>query len=183
MLLWKWVEDIFTVIIATVAKRKRCFIGWLNVNWSRACHSYLMDFLEIFSSGRYHWDMKILKILASNSNSFIQTFKKWEIDDTGWGVGGAAKYNIFLDNLCLNKPLVLKIPLGVFLSHSFMYYKLDLVKNWAKVLPLFTHNLQLKLDNFSELILSSFCSLIVQYMEFLFEKTFAIFDRLSIKSF
>ena len=42
-----------------------------------------MDFLEIFTSGRYHRDMKILKILASNSKRFrvYGIFKKWQIDD------------------------------------------------------------------------------------------------------
>ena len=34
---------------------------------SGSCHPYLMDFFEIFISGRYHRDMKALKILASNS--------------------------------------------------------------------------------------------------------------------
>ena len=44
---------------------------------------YLMDFLEIFSSGRYHRDMKILKILAPNSKRFrvYGIFKKLQIDD------------------------------------------------------------------------------------------------------
>ena len=63
-----------------------------------------MDFLEIFNSGRYHRDMKILKILASNSKWFRMDgiFKKWQIDyDRGGGVEGVAKYNIFLDNFCL----------------------------------------------------------------------------------
>ena len=42
-----------------------------------------MDFLEIFTSGRYHKDIKILKILASKSKRFrvCDTFKKWQIDD------------------------------------------------------------------------------------------------------
>ena len=42
-----------------------------------------MDILEIFTSGRYHRDMKILKILASNSKWFrvYGIFKKWQIDD------------------------------------------------------------------------------------------------------
>ena len=42
-----------------------------------------MDFLEIFTSGRYHRDMKILKILASNSKRFrvYDIFKKLQIDD------------------------------------------------------------------------------------------------------
>ena len=47
-----------------------------------------MDFLELFPSGRYHRDMKILKILASNSKRFrvYGIVKKWQIDDnTGDG--------------------------------------------------------------------------------------------------
>ena len=36
---------------------------------SRACHTYHMVFLEIFTVGKYHRDMAILKILASNSPS------------------------------------------------------------------------------------------------------------------
>ena len=52
------------------AKRKKCFIGYFHVKSSRACHPYFMDFLEIFTSGKYHRDMKILKILASNSKPF-----------------------------------------------------------------------------------------------------------------
>ena len=43
-----------------------------------------MDFLEIFTSGRYHRDTKILKILlASNSKRFrvYGIFKKLQIDD------------------------------------------------------------------------------------------------------
>ena len=35
-------------------------------------------------------------------------------------------------------------------------------------------------DNISELILLSYSCLIIQYMKFLFGKTFLIFDRLSI---
>ena len=44
-------------------------------------------FLEIFSSVRYHRDMKILKILASDSKWFrvYGIFKKWQIDDGGRG--------------------------------------------------------------------------------------------------
>ena len=38
-----------------------------------------------------------------------------------------------------------------------------------------------KADNFSELALLNYCCLIIQYMEFLFDKIFVIFDRLSIK--
>ena len=39
-----------------------------------------MEFLEIFTSVRYHRDMKILKILASNSMVY-SIFKKLQIDD------------------------------------------------------------------------------------------------------
>ena len=44
---------------------------------------YLIDFLEIFTSGRYHRDMEILKILASNSKQFrvYGILKQLEIDD------------------------------------------------------------------------------------------------------
>ena len=40
-----------------------------------------MDFFEISTSGRYHRDMKALKILASNSKHFriYDTFNKWQI--------------------------------------------------------------------------------------------------------
>ena len=42
-----------------------------------------MDLLEIFTSGRYRRDRKILKILASNSKRFrvYGIFKKLQIDD------------------------------------------------------------------------------------------------------
>ena len=42
-----------------------------------------MDFLKIFTIGRYHRDMKILKVLASNSKQFrvYGIFKKRQIDD------------------------------------------------------------------------------------------------------
>ena len=44
-------------------------------------------FLEIFTSGRYHRDIEILKILASNSKSFrvYDIFKKLQIDDDNGG--------------------------------------------------------------------------------------------------
>ena len=35
---------------------------------SGTCHPYLMDFFEIFTSGRYYRDMKTLKILACNKH-------------------------------------------------------------------------------------------------------------------
>ena len=61
-----------------------------------------MDFLEIFTSGRYHRDLKILKILASNSKQFrvYGMFKNWQIDDDSGG-RQATKYNNLLDNFCL----------------------------------------------------------------------------------
>ena len=42
-----------------------------------------MDVFEIFTSGSYHREMKILKRLASNSKRFrlYDIFKKWQIDD------------------------------------------------------------------------------------------------------
>ena len=59
-----------------------------------------MEFLEIFTSGSYDRDMKILKILASNSKRVrgYGISKKWQIDvirEEG------TKYNKFLDNLYL----------------------------------------------------------------------------------
>ena len=58
-----------------------------------------MDFLEIFISGRYHRDVKILKTLASNFKQVrvYGIFRKRKIDDDR----RAAKYNNFLDNFCL----------------------------------------------------------------------------------
>ena len=61
-----------------------------------------MDFFEIFTSDRCHRDMKILKIVASNSKRFrfYNIFKKRKIDDIGVR-GGDAKYYIFLDKFGL----------------------------------------------------------------------------------
>ena len=44
---------------------------------------YLIIFLEIFTSGRYHSDMKMPKILGSNSKRLrvYGIFKKLQIDD------------------------------------------------------------------------------------------------------
>ena len=70
LLLWKWIKYIFTVIIVKVAKRKICFIGKFHDKSSRICRFYITDFLEIFTSGRHHRDLKILKILTSNSKRF-----------------------------------------------------------------------------------------------------------------
>ena len=70
------------MIIVTVAKSKRRFTGQFHAKLSSAYHPYLMDFLEIFTSGRYHRDMKILKILASNAKQFriYGILKKLQID-------------------------------------------------------------------------------------------------------
>ena len=64
-----------------------------------------------FNSGRYHRDMKILKILASNSKQFwvYGIFKKLQIDDDRRGT----QILHFLRWLLLKKPLVLEIPLGM----------------------------------------------------------------------
>ena len=37
---------------------------------SGSCHPDLMDIFEIFTSGRYHRDIKALKISASNTKHF-----------------------------------------------------------------------------------------------------------------
>ena len=44
-------------------------------------------FCRIFTSGRYHRDMKVLKILASNFRRFRVSgiFKKLQVDDDKWG--------------------------------------------------------------------------------------------------
>ena len=73
-----------------------------------------MDFFEIFSIGRYHRDMKALKILASNFEHFriFGTFNKWQI-----GVlGRHFIYYFFLDNLYFKQPLVLELHWGMFLD-------------------------------------------------------------------
>ena len=46
-----------------------------------------MGFIEIFTSGSYDRDLKILKILASNSKwvRVYGIFKKWQIDDDKGG--------------------------------------------------------------------------------------------------
>ena len=71
-----------------IAERKRCFTGLFHAKLSRACHPYLVDFLEIFTSGRCHGDMKILKILAFNTKWFrvYGIFKKFQIDDDNGGL-------------------------------------------------------------------------------------------------
>ena len=53
-----------------VAKRKKMLYWVIHVKSFRAFHPYLIDFFEIFTSGRYHRDQKIRKILASNSKRF-----------------------------------------------------------------------------------------------------------------
>ena len=47
-----------------------------------------MDFLEIFTSGRYHRDMEILKILLASNSKRVRVygiFKKLKIDDDKGG--------------------------------------------------------------------------------------------------
>ena len=69
------------------AKKKEWFIEYFHVKLSRTCHPYIMDFLEIFNSGKYNKDMKILKILASNSKRFriYAIFNIQKIDDDSEG--------------------------------------------------------------------------------------------------
>ena len=54
---------------------------WIMFHDQFLNHPYLMDFFEIFTSGRYREDMKALKILASNYKHFriYGIFKKWQI--------------------------------------------------------------------------------------------------------
>ena len=58
-----------------------------------------MDFLEIFTNGKYDREIIFLKILASNSKWFrvygILTNEKLIM------IEGVAKHYIFLDNFCL----------------------------------------------------------------------------------
>ena len=73
LLLWKWVKDIFSDQWSQITfyfYRKRCFTGQFYAKLSQACHPYLMDFLKIFSRGRYDTDMKTLEILGFNSKEF-----------------------------------------------------------------------------------------------------------------
>ena len=66
-----------------VIKRKRCFTGQFHAKFSRACHLLPHGFCRIFTSGRYHRDMKILEILTSNSKQFrvCGILKQLQIDD------------------------------------------------------------------------------------------------------
>ena len=79
----------------TGAKRKRCFTGQYHAKLSRACHPYLMNFLETFTRGRYHRDMKIRKILAFNSQEFrvYGTTNCKLMMIRGWGDGQTQKFH------------------------------------------------------------------------------------------
>ena len=61
---------IFKVIIATVAKRKNASLGNFMLNNSEHVNLTLWTFFEIFTSGKYDRDVKILKILACNCKRF-----------------------------------------------------------------------------------------------------------------
>ena len=84
-----------------VAKRKRCFTGQFHAKLSRARHPYLIDFLEIFTRGRYHRDPKIVNMLAFNSKEFrvygITNYKLIIIRGGGGGV--TAKHKSLIDRL------------------------------------------------------------------------------------
>ena len=69
-----------------------------------------MGFLKFLPVGKFHRDIKIIKILASNSKHFriYGISKKWQIG------AGRFKYYIFFDKFCFKQPLVLKIYLGMF---------------------------------------------------------------------
>ena len=66
----------------------------------------------VFTSSRYHRDMKILKILAFNSKRFrfMEFFKNDKLMMIEWG----GKILQFLSNLSLKWSPVLKIALGMF---------------------------------------------------------------------
>ena len=53
-----------TAVMKMGKKRFYCDHG------NRVCYTYIMDFLEPFTSCRYHSDMKILKKLTSDSKRF-----------------------------------------------------------------------------------------------------------------
>ena len=91
-----------------------------------------MAFFKIFISGRYHKDMKILKILASNSKwiRFYGIFEKWQIGT--W----CTPADIFLVNVSLKQPLVLKIHLDMFFDSRNS--KILLVLSYTQILSKFT---------------------------------------------
>ena len=78
------IGKIFTVIIAMVAKGKNASL--VNSMLNHPGHVTLtLYFFKISTSGRYHRDLNIPKILASNSKRFrfYVIFKRWQIDDRG----------------------------------------------------------------------------------------------------
>ena len=54
----------------------------------------------------------------------------------------------------------------------FKYYKFDLMKKWAQVLSWFTHNIQRKSDNFSEVTIKLLLSDYIVYGIFVWENVF-----------
>ena len=69
MLLSKLLKYIFAVIIETVANRKDASLDKSMINHPR--HVTLTSLIfQIVTSGRYHRDMKIVRILAYNSKQF-----------------------------------------------------------------------------------------------------------------
>ena len=83
-----------------------------------------MDCLEIFACAKYDRDMKILKILASNSKQFrvYGIFKKWQIDDDR----GGSQIQHFL------RLLLLKITSGLKNYPAYVFWLMKL-KNDIKV--------------------------------------------------
>ena len=73
-----------------------------------------MDFLEIFTIDRYHGDMKILKILASNS----KRFRVYGIFKTLMMIGGDCQIQQFLRLLLLKITSGLKNSPGIFLTQE-----------------------------------------------------------------
>ena len=104
---WEFTKKVFEWLAATGKKMGKrdfysdhsnsCFVEKI-LYWVIPCLIILVMSL-LPPKGRYHRDMKIQKILASNSKRFrvYGIFKRWQVDDDR----GAARYNVFLGNFCL----------------------------------------------------------------------------------
>ena len=82
-------------------------------------------FFEIFPSGRYHSDMKILKILASNASiwEFMEFFKNSKLVCLEWHF----RYYVFVDNFCSKQTLVSKFDQGIFFDSKNLKMTLKLL--------------------------------------------------------
>ena len=74
---------------------------------------WIMSLLyETLASGRYHTDMKALKILASSSKNL--EFMVLLTNNKLMSLGCHFKYYFFFDNFCFKHPLVLETHRGMF---------------------------------------------------------------------